>query len=248
MNPSAHSGMLLLALTLVAALPTEAATQRFRGVTEPFLDAILNSPVDGIIGRHFHQEGSFVREGEILLELDRSLQELEAARRKIVRDNRQREYERMSALFKETRSVSEEELDKKRLEHLEAAADYDLAAELSRKRQIVAPFSGYVVDLFNREPGEGCKQNETPLVRLVDTRQARLVCSLEAGVAPRLREKQQVRVELDDGGRPRVVAGTVIFVSPVVDAASGLLTVKVLFQNPDNEIRPGVGGWLLVEE
>ncbi|MCL4179344.1 MAG: efflux RND transporter periplasmic adaptor subunit [Verrucomicrobia bacterium] len=239
--------MLVGCLGLALSQP-QAAVQRIQGITEPVRDAVLNSPVDGIIARQFFEEGSFAREGEVLLELDKSLQELEAARRTIVRDNRKKEFERMSALYQETRSVSEEDLDKKRLEYQEAEAEYELAAELLRKRRIVAPFSGFVVDWFNRDPGEGCKQNETALVRLVDTRQARFVCNLEADRGRLVREKQKVRLELGDATDRRTVEGEVIFVSPIVDAASGLLTVKVLFQNPDGNVRPGVSGYLLLED
>jgi RND family efflux transporter MFP subunit len=226
----------------------QAATQRFKGITEPIRDAILNSPVDGIIDRQFFEEGRFAQEGEILLQLNKSLQELEAARRSIVRDNRKKELDRMEALFRETRSVSEEDLDKKRLEYQEAEAEYELAVDLVRKREITAPFSGFVVDWFNRDPGEGCKQNETPLVRLVDTRQIRFICNLEAGLGRDLREKQVVPLELADGADQRTVEGVIVFISPIIDAASGLLTVKVLFQNPDGAIRPGVRGYLLLEE
>jgi RND family efflux transporter MFP subunit len=225
----------------------QTAAQQIQGITESIRDAVLNSPVDGIIARQFFEEGTFAREGEVLVELDKSLQELEAARRKIVRDHRKKEFERLSALFHETRSVSVEDLDRKQLEHQEAQADYELAMDLVGKRQIVAPFSGFVVDRFNRDAGEGCKQNETPLVRLVDTRQVRFVGNVEADLGHKIREQQVVPLVLGQGDNQRRVEGTVIFVSPIVDAASGLLTVKVLFENPDGLIRPGVRGYLLLE-
>lgn len=239
--------LLLISLLGVIGLQPQVAAQRIQGITESIRDAILNSPVDGIIARQFFEEGKFAREGEILVELDKSLQELEAARRKIIRDNRKKEFDRLSALFEETRSVSVEDLDKKQLEYQEAEAEYELAVDLVRKRQIFAPFSGFVVDLFNRDPGEGCKQNETPLVRLVDTRQARFVCNVEADLGHRIREQQVVPLVVGQGDNQQRMEGTVIFVSPIVDAASGLLTVKVLFQNPDGLIRPGVRGYLLLE-
>ena len=144
--------------------------------------------------------------------------------------------------------MSEEELERKRLEYQEAEAEYELAVELVRKREIRAPFAGYVVDYFNRDPGSGCKQNETPLVRLVDPRQARMVTNLEARWGNRVREGQEVRLELEGDGAPVEIEGTIVFVSPIVDAASGLLRVKVLFSNGSGTIRPGVGGYLLLEE
>lgn len=42
--------------------------------------------------------------------------------------------------------------------------------------------------------------------------------------------------------------GTVEFISPVVDPASDLVTVKILFKNNDVSVKPGVSGFLLVGE
>ena len=38
--------------------------------------------------------------------------------------------------------------------------------------------------------------------------------------------------------------GKVVFISTVVDPASGLLRLKALFANPDGKLRPGVAGRL----
>jgi multidrug efflux pump subunit AcrA (membrane-fusion protein) len=43
------------------------------------------------------------------------------------------------------------------------------------------------------------------------------------------------------------VSGRVTFVSPVVDAASSLVEVRVQFSNADRRIRPGVKARLRVE-
>jgi multidrug efflux pump subunit AcrA (membrane-fusion protein) len=43
------------------------------------------------------------------------------------------------------------------------------------------------------------------------------------------------------------VAGRVTFVSPVMDAGSSLVEVRVQIQNADRRIRPGVKGRLRVE-
>ena len=43
------------------------------------------------------------------------------------------------------------------------------------------------------------------------------------------------------------IAGTVVFVSPVVDPASGLLEVKAEFDNKEGEVRPGIAGVMLLK-
>ena len=41
--------------------------------------------------------------------------------------------------------------------------------------------------------------------------------------------------------------GKIVFLSPVVDPASGLQKVRVLFDNTEGQVRPGVAGKMLIE-
>lgn len=56
-----------------------------------------------------------------------------------------------------------------------------------------------------------------------------------------------MKLEIETGLAPVAAAGKITYLSPVVDPASGLLKVKVLFDNPDNQIRPGVAGRILLD-
>jgi multidrug efflux pump subunit AcrA (membrane-fusion protein) len=51
-----------------------------------------------------------------------------------------------------------------------------------------------------------------------------------------------VSIELAQGATPILRQGTIVFVSPVADPASGLLEVIAEFDNLDGSIRPGVAG------
>jgi multidrug efflux pump subunit AcrA (membrane-fusion protein) len=57
---------------------------------------------------------------------------------------------------------------------------------------------------------------------------------------------QPVKLEIESGSSALSVEGRVDFVSPVVDPASGLLKVKVLFENREGKIRPGVAGVMIL--
>jgi multidrug efflux pump subunit AcrA (membrane-fusion protein) len=48
-----------------------------------------------------------------------------------------------------------------------------------------------------------------------------------------------------DGGQ--TVAGKISYISPVVDAASGLATIKAIFNNSTGAIRPGVAARMSAE-
>ena len=86
-----------------------------------------------------------------------------------------------------------------------------------------------------------------PLVRVVDTRQCYFVCNLEAKAAGRLKCGQGVKLEIETAPAPVHIEGKIVFLSPVVDPASGLQKVKVLFDNPEGKICPGVAGKMHLE-
>lgn len=216
------------------------AESTITGITEPILDVTLSSPVAGIVGKRAFKEGDFVKEGQVIVELDKRLEELEATRRKLIANTSKTQFEATRVLFTNTKSVSQEELEKRELEYKVSEADYEIAAEQLRKRQIVSPLSGYITEFF-REVGEACQANER-VVRIVDTRRCYFVGNLEANAGYALKADQPVKLEVEAGYSKVVCPGKISFVSPIVDPASGLLKVKVIFENADGRIRPGVTG------
>jgi RND family efflux transporter MFP subunit len=211
------------------------------GITEPMLDAILSTPVAGIIAGTKFQEGDAVKKGDPLVDLDRRIEELDVARRKAVFEQSRNEFQITKTLFeKPNSSTPKVDVEKRELEYNVARVEYELAQEQLKRRQVAAPFDGVIAELF-LETGEAC-QAQQPLVRLVDARQCYFVCNVESRAGHHLRTGTQVDLEIEAGASPVKVTGLIRFVSPVVDAASGLLKVKAVFENPGGAIRPGVAG------
>ncbi len=215
------------------------------GITEPFRDVQLGLAVPGIIVKRLVNEGDFVSTNQVILQLDNRLEELEAARRKLLVENRRTDFEATRQLFENSKSVSKDELDKKEVEYRVAEVDYLAALEQVRRRQLLAPEPGVVVEIL-REVGEVCDEYQ-PLIHLVDVRQAYFTCNLEASDAARLRLGQAAKVQIAETPQPVTVTGEVTFISPVVDAASGLQKVRILFNNAEARIRPGLSGRLVLE-
>lgn len=219
----------------------------FAGITEPILEAVMSSPVPGIVGARPFREGDFVNQGQVVIELDKKLEELEVQRRKAMLDPLKSDLDATRTLYeKNSIGVSKEALIKAESAYNVAVAEYELAKEQLRKRQIVAPFSGYIVEMF-REVGESCQANEK-LVRMVDTRRCYFVSNIEAKAGYRLKVGEKVKLEIEAGEPAISVQGTISFISPVVDAASGLLKVKLIFENADGKFRPGVAGRMTLAE
>ncbi len=241
-----HCRWALAAVLLIAALHRTNAAEiaGATGITEPFHDVTISASVPGIITERKFKEGDAVKSGDVIIELDRKLEELETARRKLLMDQKKTDLDSTRILFGNTKSVSKEELEKKEAEYKVAAAEHDIAAEQLRRRMIATPIAGTVTDLF-LHAGEACQPYQ-PLVRVVDTQHCYFVSNLEAKLATRLSVGQTINLEVETGGAPLRVEGKIIFVSPVVDPASGLVKVRATFDNLGGKVRPGLSGKLLL--
>lgn len=270
-----HSRRALLLFALLLGMETSPLWSQglaSRGITEPFRDANVSATVGGTVVAVKAKEGQFMREGETVIELDHALEALEVERRKLVAESTvevdgararvetlRADLEGTRKLHAGTKSVSLDDLQKKELEYRLAESELDrlLVAEKREeieyriaeaqlaKRFITAPFDGIIVQILLEE-GEGCNQQQT-LFRIVDTRRCRLVVHMEQAPALKMKLGKAVSLKIQEPDGPVAVQGTVEFVSPVVDASSGLREVKVVFENPEGRIHPGVTGTIVGE-
>jgi len=237
---------LIIALLALQPLRGRASDSPYvEGITEPFLDVTLSASVAGIITSEKFREGDAVKEGDVILELDKKLEELETARRKLVMDNKKVDYDATEKLFKTTKAVSGEEREKKQVEYNISAVEHDMAAEQLKRRSVTSPLTGTITEIM-LDPGEACQPYQ-PLVRVVYVRRVYFVANIEAKTAALLKPRQQVTLAIETGAAPQSVQGTISFLSPVADPASGLLKLKVLFENPEGKIRPGLAGRLILK-
>ncbi len=241
------------------------------GITAPIKDVTLNATVDANIARIHLKEGAAVNAGQVIMELDSQFERLEVQRRKVVWESNA---ELASAtaqatalkalldstrqLYDETQSVSKDELIRLELEYNLAVAErqrlevteirekieYEMALQNLEKRQITSPIRGTIIKLYLQE-GESCELNE-PLVHIVDTSRCLFICNMEEWAGRRLKKDQTVDLRIRTGNDIVTKASRVVFASPVVDSASGLLEVKTEFDNASGTVRPGIDGMLLI--
>jgi RND family efflux transporter MFP subunit len=218
-------------------------TPQWLGITEPVFDVVLSLPVPGIVASLPVHEGDFVQTNQLILELDSRLEELEVDRRKLVLDNRKADWESTRTVFEKSNSVSRDELLKKEADYKIAVAEYETAVEQLRRRRLVSPGAGVVAEL-KPHVGEACSAYE-PVVRIVDIRHCYFVSNVEGQGSAHLKLNQKMALEIEDGESKIRMEGVIVFISPVVDSASGLQKIRVLFHNPDGKIRPGLAGRIL---
>src|SRR5688500_19796388 len=108
---------LILNLALVlCGLAATAAPVKIIGITEPFQDVILSAPVPGIVTVQTLKEGDLVKTNTVIVELDKMIEELEVVRRQLIVNVKSNDLESTKRLFKSTKGVSKEELEKKETE------------------------------------------------------------------------------------------------------------------------------------
>lgn len=254
--------------TAASLFAAPAAEERqYPGITEPLQDVTVSCTVPGTVEKLMVKEGDLVEKGQPLVDLHKKLEELEVRRRKVIAEDKSEltaaaahkdilkiDYDGTLKLFETTKSVSKEQLLKKELEYKQALGEhgrlaatserqqieYEMALVELERRQVKAPLAGTVTE-FYRKAGEDCKAQE-PLLRVVETRKGYFITNIDASAAAGLKVGQQVELEINAGAERVPVAGTIYFISPVIDSASGLLKVKATFENPNNRIRPGAAG------
>ena len=233
------------------------------GVTEPGEQIDLSFPEAGVISLIDIEEGSAVKVGERLAQLDCRVLEaqLEIAQMRAestaavqsasatldMRKERLAQLERLAA----NERANSDELSRARSENAIAHSDLQLAREATlefaleakqiqaqiEQRTLRAPFDG-VVARIHRDPGASVSTQDGPVVSLVQLISLDLVVHIDQRRLEGLTVGQEIPVEALD--RPVKAIGKVAFISPVVDPSSGTARLRLVLANEDGRHRSGV--------
>lgn len=239
------------------------------GVTQAFRDVKLSMTVQGRIDSLLVREGQTVLRGQPLLRLDHALEALEVQRRRLLladvsrlnelRSKQEVLSEQVASLrpLLQTGGIARKQFEDEEMalsnvvserQALEAAklrekVELDLAAEALERRHLRAPMSGVVTKVFLRE-GESVAPNE-PVVQLVDTSRVRFLGTVTSAAGLQIKPGRRVTVVLGLDDKAPSRQARLVFVSPVTDAASGLVEVIAEFDNADGSVKPGISGRLV---
>lgn len=254
-----------LACSLLWQLPARAQSQVV-GVTQAVKETRLSMTNGGRVEGLLVREGQRVRAGQVLLHLDRNAEELEVRRRRLLvndgsrlaelRDKEQvlsQQVELLRPLL-ESGGVSRKQLEDEemalgavRAERMaqevgkqREQVELDQAIEAYERRHLRSPIAGMVTKIIPRV-GESLSAND-PVVHVVDVRRVRFLGTLPAQQGAKVKVGQMVSLRLGLEADAISRTARVVFVSPVVDTASGLVEFIAEFDNPDGVVRPGLTG------
>ena len=256
-----------LLLLAVLACPVSVSAQLvISGITRARLDLKLSLPVAGRVEQLLVNEGDHVNKGDVILSLDKTLEALEVDRRKLLLDDVSKlgELRQREAVLREqvanarslqaTQLISRKQVEDEEMVYRDVLAqlggleiakkrervEYELAQEALSRRILRAPADGTIAKI-NFRVGESLAANDSA-VTLVDITKVRFVGTLPAGAAARLSAGMTGRLSLARDGGEIVRQARISFVSPLTDAASGLVEVIAEFDNADKAVRPGIAG------
>ncbi|WP_307155749.1 efflux RND transporter periplasmic adaptor subunit [Rhodopseudomonas julia] len=241
--------------TITAELPGRVAAS---------LVAEVRPQVGGIIRARAFEEGSEVKEGDVLYEIDSASYQaaydvaaaaLQKAEAKV--PSAQAKVERYEGLVAQN-AVSKQDVDDARSDLLQAQADVASAkADLESARinldhtKVKAPISGRISASAITVGALVTADQETALttIRTLDpinidvtqssTNLLRLRRAVDEGRIKTSGKNVAVRLKLDDGST-YAQDGTLEFMESVIDETTGTFTVRAIFPNPERVLLPGM--------
>jgi RND family efflux transporter MFP subunit len=236
----------------------------FTGRTEAYRTIEVRARVSGYLNKVNFVEGSEVKKGEVLFEIDPRLFEAQLQRANAVLNQAQAHLRRLDQDLDRATSllprnaISREEYDKIAGDRSEAAAAVSVAkasvetAKLNLAyTKVVAPISGRISRRL-LDPGNLIKADETVLTSIVSDDPIYAYFDIDERTLLRLRRmvrqtqaifvrKQNVPVMLglsDEEGFPHV--GKIDFSDNRLDPMTGTLRVRGVFDNPQHLLSPGL--------
>ena len=236
--------------------------QVVEGFTEPIRKLDLIPPEPGIIASLTVHEGSQVKKDELLGSLDCEVQQasLDIARGNAAnhgrldsataeRDIRRWRLSKLQTLRVEG-NANDEEVARVASELAVAEANIVAALEqrsadtletehisaMIERRMMRSPFNGIVTRVFHEE--KEFVGNNSPVLTIMQLDKLRVTFTVPTSQIARLKIGQGVPLTFPNSGQK--AAGKIEFISPVSEAESDTVRVKVLIENPQGKYRCGV--------
>jgi membrane fusion protein (multidrug efflux system) len=248
----------VVVLILLAARCCAHADEAIDGFTEPFRKIELAPAEPGVLASRMAKEGDLVEAGQLLGTLDSDVLQIslkiskqvlashgKLAAAKAERDLRSVRLDRLKELHPKG-FAHREEVDRAAADLAVAEAnvlslteqhsldklEYEKAQALLERRQIRSPIAG-VITKTHHDEGEYIAGNSPVVFTVVQLHPLRAVFAVPAAGARNLKIDQTVTLRFPDSGQE--CAGQIELVSPVIDAESGLVRVKVIIPNQDGQ-------------
>jgi membrane fusion protein (multidrug efflux system) len=206
------------------------------GTVAPVQGVALSNDSPGVVAKIDFESGDLVKQGQILVELDTSVERAQLASALVHRDLAVVNVNRSRALIKES-VISQSQVDTDEAQVKSAATDaQSLQAQINRK-VVRAPFGGR---LGIRAVNVGQYLNPGTTLTVLQAVGAVFVdFSLPQQQLKTVSNGMPVRVTIESSNEPPV-DGTIAAVDPTIDSTTRMIKLRAAVPNPEEKLRPGM--------
>jgi membrane fusion protein (multidrug efflux system) len=206
------------------------------GTLAPVEGATLSADADGIVSRIVAGSGSAVKAGDLLVELDTSVEVAQLAASEARANLAKISFERNKDLWDRNASAKAE-YDAADAGYKQAVADVEALKALIAKKQVRAPFDGRVgIRLAN--VGQFVARGK-PLLPLQKLDPMYVNFAVPQRYLPAVANGQEIEIKIDAFPDKQFV-GAITAVNSEVDAATRNISVQATLANPDEALRSGM--------
>ncbi len=220
-----------------AKATTQTVEDKFNAVGTIEADEAVSvvSQIDGAITSLPFEEGSSVKRGQLIAQLDDSQLAAEAARAEAVQEQSKASYDRIKAIVDQN-AGSQQDLDDALATLKVAEANLALAKANLAKTKIVAPFDG-LIGVRHVSVGTYLKSGQA-ITEMANIDNIRVLFPSPESFLSRLVRGAEVTVSTT--AFPDKVKGKISAVEPVIDPGTRNAMVVARVSNPDRKFRPGM--------
>jgi membrane fusion protein (multidrug efflux system) len=233
--PTEEAPVNVTVMTVVAESQL-ADTFDLPAVVEPNRIVKVSAEIAGRIEKIPLKEGSQVRAGELIIELNADLvrSEFDAAKAQVERDRI--EFDRMTNLVKEN-AITRRDLDNATSQLAISKARFDgVSARLERTR-IFAPTTGVLNEILVEE-GEYVDAGN-PVAELVDTDTVKVVVGVPERDIAFFAAGEKAEIFAGAEGDQGALAGTITFISELADSQTRSTRMEITLENKQRLLRSG---------
>lgn len=231
----------------IIAIPVEAVTVSLGDISSQYssttvleakVEAEVVSKAAGIIENIYVEEGEYVKEGQLLAEIEPDRFKLNLAKARSELASVKHELERINKVHAK-KMVSTDTFDKLKWEY-ESLKSVVAIAELDLKEtKIIAPISGYIAKRYVKEGNMVEQFARQKLFHIVQQDTLQALVNLPEQELAKLHIDQKATLALTALPNKQVEA-KVSRISPIVDANTGTFRVTLEVANPEQRLKAGM--------
>jgi len=235
----------------VKPVPVEVAAASRRAIAASYTstaaleapnEAMVVSKTSGVLLQLHAEEGDQVKAGQLMARIDPERARLEVARSEAALRKLEADYARSRELF-DRKLVAADAHERLRFDVATQRAAFNLAQLELSYTDVVAPIDGVVAQRTVKQ-GNLINVNQS-MFRIVDMARLEAVLNVPERELATLRVGLPVQLAVD--ALPGIsIAGEIIRISPVVDAATGTFRATASFSDAEGRLKPGMFGRLAV--